>query len=225
MHGYAVLPMEFLLYTMPVFVAALVVSLPLFIKYLLPSYLPGLEAIQIVVSGGLFASLKGFSSNFLVAAEKQMQLLFLSVLAVLANLVLIFTFLFGGLRLEGASAAFALTQLLSLTLRNGYMMSFFETGKKRIAFGLFKMYLPTLWMSAVVLLGIRVSVVRGGTLFCDTVNTAGQLILVLSLSLPLLYLGNKRFSYALLMERILPRHVLVLARRFISVPGVSRHST
>ncbi len=79
-------PSFILAYLFPIVLAAAYFGIPILVHYLLPKYIPGIDSMKILLFGCFFISLVPLTHNFVVAINKQMVLIPLTLAAVIAGI-------------------------------------------------------------------------------------------------------------------------------------------
>lgn len=103
LQSYVLIPSLVLSYLLPLLIGPVYLSLPFIIQILLPAYIPGILAAQIVLLGLFFFGLLGLTDYFLVIIGKLKQYVFFACLALALNLVLDLLFLTWGWGIVGVA--------------------------------------------------------------------------------------------------------------------------
>lgn len=107
---------------LPLFTGSLVIISPVVYTYIFPKYLPGLASAQILILGFFFMGLIGNGINFLMAKNKQNQMLFVVMACVAINFISALLLVKFGLNIAGIalgtgiSAAVLATTVWSMVL-------------------------------------------------------------------------------------------------------------
>jgi O-antigen/teichoic acid export membrane protein len=197
-------PTVILAYLMGITIAMALLISPLFLKYILPQYQPGLVPLRIICAGAFFMSLVNMSGHFLIAVNKQHQLLGIGGGAVVLEFLLSFILIKQGLGITGIAIATAVVYFVYNTVVIAYASRLLQKGGRDILSFFLKIYFPFLyltpWVIALHRLG-RLSGPWGVDLGITALRMAGALIA----SIPFLIYLEKNHSLFKGLKRALWR--------------------
>lgn len=102
-------------YLLPFIIGPAVIAVHRFIPYILPRYVPGIEAAMVIIIGSYFLSLSYSARGIIVANNWQFRASWIMLAALIVNTVLNFAFVKMGFDLRGVSLATSISFLLLLT--------------------------------------------------------------------------------------------------------------
>ena len=102
-------PIVVLSYLMAVACTLIALVAPLLITYVLPAYIPGIDAAIILVFGIYFISVITISGNFMVSIDKHSSVLYLQMAVIPLSVVLNYIFIKIGLGIVGVALGTAIT--------------------------------------------------------------------------------------------------------------------
>jgi len=186
-------PTIILAYLMGIVIGLAVIISPLFLKYILPQYQPGLVPLRIVCAGAFFMSLVNMSSHFLIAINKQHRLLIIGGLSILFGAFLSFIFIKLGMGLIGIALATALVYFIYNSIVVSYACRHFQKRRRDTLSFFMKIYFPFLYFIPWVIILHRVGHLTGPWTidFLITIARMAGLILV---SVPFLIYLEKKYS-------------------------------
>ncbi len=157
------------------------------LRYILPRFLPGLVAIEILLFGALFIALARGPSSFLLAVRKQMVAVAIYAICVLAALGLNLWFVKNGWGLVGVAVATSATYALLFALYVTYIFTFFF-GRRLGAYArLYARLLLPFALSALVYVALRAGIPMDGQApLADAARAAGRIAIYLVLVTPFL---------------------------------------
>lgn len=161
-----------------------IASIP-FIIFVLPKFIPGIPAMRVFLLAIFFISLVPEASQSLIAMNKQVRLLPILGMAVLANAFFVYLFIKSGFGIVGASIATSISAFLYFILVLIYAMKHFETPSGIVRF-ILKIFFPLFY--CVVVLLLLEKIVHANTLL---VESALKLAIFFITFLPLLFYLNK----------------------------------
>ena len=214
--SYSIKPTLLLACLMPLVIGGVVLALPLVIRYILPAYLPGLMAIRILLWGNFFYSMIFLATNFLVAIDRQVQLVLMRFGAAALNIALLYILLSLGLRLEGVALASALSFLALGSGIVAYMMRYYIKGALALAMFLAKAYMPFAY-ATLLMVALELGWRTGPSSFlADVGATTLKLIAFCLLYTPVLYYGNRELGLA----KVFGESIKARLKIFRARPGV-----
>lgn len=171
----------------------MMLALPFLIRYILPGYVAGVAAAQILLLGMFFMSLQGMSTYLLIVMNKQKQMIALSGFGML--LAVFFNYIFVGVfhwNIEGVAAAMLATYFLYNVIFTGYAFRHHSKKPAHLIEYLVKVYMPFLWLVSVVFLLNLVLPYKGHGLAPDFVNITAKLLIFTVAYIPALYYLNTK---------------------------------
>ncbi len=168
-------------YFMAILLSLFFICAPIFIQYALPAFIPGIGALKIFLLSIFFLTIAPYSSNFLVALEKQAKLIPITVLSILLNVALNYILIKKGYGINGAAFATAISAFIAFCVVSIYALKHCESNSSIIKFFikiLFPLFYCCLCLSAVEYL------IKLQNFFLETVLKAAVFILFV-LPLPL----------------------------------------
>ncbi|MBP1908197.1 oligosaccharide flippase family protein [Methanolobus bombayensis] len=186
--NYIIEPTFALSYLMPLIIGVTYLMFPLFIKGILPEYIPGVNAAKILVVLMFFMSLSTISNKFAIAIDKQSSLFMLQIFALFLNVALNYTFIMIGWGIEGVSLGTGITYIVY-----GSMVITYSTSKvySRLTDQLkffAKIYLPFFYLAILLFLIEYVLLAEK----VDIISTISKTILFVLFNIPLfIYLNRK----------------------------------
>jgi O-antigen/teichoic acid export membrane protein len=109
-------------YFMAILLSLFFIWAPVLIHYVLPAFAPGITALKIFLIAVFFFTISPYSSNFLVALEKQAKLIPITGVSILLNIGLNYTFIKRGHGINGAAVATAISAFISFAVISGYAL-------------------------------------------------------------------------------------------------------
>lgn len=162
-----------------------IVSIP-FVKMMLPKFVPGIDAMRVFLLAIFFFSLVPEASHSLIAMNKQIRILPILGIAILANIFFNYVFIKSGFNITGASMATSITGFIYFIFIFVYAMKHFESPMGIVKF-LSKLFFPLLYST------LTLFIIEKTVHHPDLVLDAGlKLITFLIAFSPLVfYLNNK----------------------------------
>ncbi|MFC2175112.1 polysaccharide biosynthesis C-terminal domain-containing protein [archaeon] len=182
---HAVLPNLFLAYLMPFFIAAVYMTAPLAIRFIAPAYIPGIDAMRILVLGAFFYSLYFSPGNFLIAIRKEKVAMVGIAIALATNIVINYFMVTNGYGIEGVAFGTLVSYFILAAITSFSSISTYP--EKSAAKYLANLFFPFLWLAAAIT--VTTLVIGDGI---GIILTAQRLALSLILLAPLAYLGEKQ---------------------------------
>jgi len=190
------------------------------LRYILPRFLPGLVAIEILLFGAFFIALVRGPSSFLLAMRKQIVAVWIYVICVLVAFGLNLWFVKMGWGLIGVSVATSLTYGLLFALYVTYIFSFFF-GRRVSAYArLYARLLGPFAFSAIIYVALRAAIpLEGRDVLGDSARALERMAIYLVLTAPLLVHFLRRHGlWEPLLRRV--RWETIVAR--LPIPGRRR---
>ncbi len=171
----------------PVLQVVVLIGIEWVLRYILPRFLPGLVAIEILLFGALFIALTRGPSSFLLAVRKQGVAVGIYVICVLAAFGLNLWFVKIGWGLVGVAVATSVTYALLFALYVTYIFTFFF-GRRIGAYArLYARLLLPFALSAIVYLVLSKGIpMHGQEPFADAARALGRMAIYLALATPFL---------------------------------------
>lgn len=185
-------PTIIIAYLMAIIIAVVITVSPLFLKYVLPQYMPGLVPLRIVCAGAFFISLINMSGHFLIAINKQYQFLGIGGVSIILGIVLSFAFTKSGYGLAGIASAMALVYFIYNTVVIAYACRFFNNGNKDTFSFFFKIYFPFVYFTPLLFVLHRAGNLNG-TFGMDLIVTLMRVAGIFLFSLPFVVYLEKRY--------------------------------
>jgi O-antigen/teichoic acid export membrane protein len=167
----------------PVFLGLVYLWIHIPVEHLLPKFLPGVEAMRILLCGAVFYSLASLSSYFLITVNRTSVLL-VTGLAIIASEAGLNTLLVKmGLGIRGVALGAAICQFLYGTILLSYALHLVPSEERSAARSVLHTYAPTLYVGAIIAVLFRLlppdeatlsgdigmGLVRGGILLGATI--------------------------------------------------------
>ena len=141
-------------YFMTILLSLIFICAPIFIKYILPAFSPGVTALRIFLIPIFFFTISPYSNNFIIALEKQKKLIPIAVLSILLNIVLNYLLIKRGYGINGAAFATAISAFISFCITTIYALAHCERKIDIIAF-FGKVLFPLIYcISGLILVGL-----------------------------------------------------------------------
>jgi len=140
----------------PVFLALVYIWIHVPVAHVLPRYLPGVDAMRILVCGTVFFSLASLASYFLITVNRTKPLLVGGAAIVAVEYVLNSYLVMKGYGINGVAFGAAICQFLYGTILLVVAFRLIPDGRRSVARSLLETYLPTFYVAAIVALLIRI---------------------------------------------------------------------
>lgn len=183
---YVLVPPVVNAYLLPAFLGLIFIIVPLLVVKVLPKFVPGILAMQILLLEMFFASCRDQAFHFLVALKKQTKVVPLVIVAILLNIAGNYWLIKKGYGIYGVAWATSVVTFLSFVAIQGYAMIHFAKAQEIILF-VGKIVLPLVYTVAVVLLLQKYVVVRN-----VYVEAGVKSALLMVFSFPLFYYINRK---------------------------------
>ncbi len=188
---FVAIPIEAISYFITPVLGLIYLVSPILVKQLLPNYLPGLFALQILLLDTFFSTCSAQASQFLITLNKQTRLVLISVIAILVNIALNYAFIKNGLGINGVALGGSIASLFIFLATIIYAMGHFFKGKDIIIY-IIKIIFPLIYILAII---YGCLFIRAGNLYVELVL---RLTLFCAASLPLFIYADKK-THALRM--------------------------
>ncbi len=177
-------------YLLPIMIGLVFISAPFAIYYLLPKYVYGVTSLKILVCAIFFMSIVVNSKLFLITINKERHILFLQGISIVIAVILNYIFIKGGYGIMGVAIATAITYFIYSTSLFFYSFKHYINRISKLIKFFIKIYLPFLYIILILVLFDTFPIT--GNLFKDIIFTSVKLLILLILSIPLLFLANKK---------------------------------
>ncbi|NLC55716.1 MAG: oligosaccharide flippase family protein [Armatimonadetes bacterium] len=191
--GLVLTSMQALAAIMVVIEGAVVLAMPLLVRYVLPQYLPSILLTQILVCGSFFLAVASVPSNYLVSIDRQNSVVIWSIvtIAVAAAVDLLMVRLGYGVMGVAVGTAFAyLFHGVGLIL---YALWFALGRSSRVVWELLRVSVPWVLMVALAV-GLTLFLTSGTTFGSCLLWTGVRLLLLGAGMLPVLWVTNRQTS-------------------------------
>ena len=167
---------ETISYMLPTFLGIVFLVTPLFVSKVLPQFIPGIIAAQILLLDIFFRSCCPQAKQFLIALNKQVRVIPITVVAIVLNIFLNYIFIKKGMGIGGVALGTAISSFLNFILILFYAMAHF-TNYRKILFFLLRIIFPVAYIAVIVI-------------SCTYFIGAGNPYLKLGLNLAILFLAS-----------------------------------
>ncbi len=188
-------------YLFPILVGLAIIALPLVIRYILPSYIPGLLPAYILLFGASFISLVNMPGYLLIALNKQVYIVFIGIGSIFVGVLLSYIFVRRlNLGLSGIAIAASLSQLLYTTVL--MLVAFRNYTKSALAHAKFfaQLYLPFIWVFTILFFIQAFTFDMSGNLYKDSMFALCRWVVLLLGCLPLMWYVNKKTAILALLK-------------------------
>jgi O-antigen/teichoic acid export membrane protein len=197
---YVTIPAETISYMLSPLLGFIFLVTPLLIGKLLPQYVLGIVALQILLLDMFFQSCCSQAGQFLITLKKQAKIIPITVATITLNIILNYIFIKKGFGISGVALGTSLASFFSFVVLLVYAMKHFADGKDILIF-ILKLLLPLVYIASVVL---------SSSYFLRTRNiymNFGISILILCIaSFPLLfYINRKTHVLSIIFKMIFKR--------------------
>jgi len=148
---FAIVPTKVIAYLIAPVLALMFFLGPLLVKTLLPQYIPGILALQILLISIFFISCFAQPRQFMIAINKKRQLVIFSAVAILMNTILNYVLIKRGYGIYGVAWGTSVASVFLFIMIQYYAMAQFERPSKILVF-LISVFLPFVYIMAIVLL-------------------------------------------------------------------------
>jgi len=136
---------------LPFLLGIIFLATPLFVSKVLPRFIPGILAAQILLLDTFFRSCCPQAGQFLVTLGKQARMIPISIATIIINIGLNYIAIKKGFSIYGVAAATSLASLFYLLVTLSYAMKHFARPKEILKF-ILKIMFPVVYISVVILL-------------------------------------------------------------------------
>jgi len=189
--NYLFQPTLILSYLMPIVIGLVFITAPVAIYYILPKYLPGIIPFKILICAAFFMSIALPASNFLITINKERKIILFQAISVILAIILNYIFIINGYGINGVAIATAISYLfytlgIMIYSFNHYINNKFIDYAKFFA----EIYIPFIYTILILALSNLMPIT--GNLLRDILLTVLKLAVFLVLSIPLIWLANKK---------------------------------
>ena len=182
---YAIVPLTINAYLLPVILGLMFFVGAFVIRMVLPKFIPGILAMQILLIDMFFRSCSYQAEHFLIALDKQTRLIPISVCALALNFTMNYIFIKRGFGIYGVAYATSFVTFLGFIAVQYYAMRHFTRSGEIVSFFI-KIVTPFIYTVAIVLLLQRFLVMDN-----KYIEVAARGCLLLVFSLPLFFYINR----------------------------------
>lgn len=189
-------------YLFPILIGAVIITLPLLVSYILPSYLPGLLPAYLLLLGSSFLAFVNMPGYLLIALNKQIYMILIGVIGIFLGVILNYLFVAKfNLGLKGIALATSITYFLYTTILMAFAFKHY-TNVFILHLKFFaQLYLPILWV-AIVLFLLKAFVFKiSGNLSKDFFTLSYKWLVFLLSCLPLIAYVNRKTAIISLIKK------------------------
>jgi|GEM_PF-1371219 len=199
---YVTVPLSINAYMLPLFLGLMFFIVPVLIEKILPKFIPGILAMQILLIDMFFRSCYPQAFHFIIAMKKQARVIPIVVAAILLNILGNFILIRKGYGIYGVACATSIVSFLSFVVIQSYAMKHFA-GIREIILFLIKIMAPFVY---------TVAVVAGLNRFIVIDNLYAQMltrsVLLIIFSIPMLYHINRETGVIKLISKTIRSNIL-----------------
>jgi O-antigen/teichoic acid export membrane protein len=196
---YIIVPTEINACIIPAVLGMAYFAIPVFVRLILPKFIPGIVAMQIILFDVFFRALCPQTRALLVALNKTKWIITVVLITILMNIALNYVLIRRGYSIEGVAAATAISSFFLFLTSLAYTLVHFETYKNTILFVL-KMMIPAAY---VVMCTVAVRQMLGRTAIQENLSDITGCALIGLLSIPVLvYINKKKNLISLMLSTI-----------------------
>ncbi len=148
---YAIIPPKVNAYLLPLLLGWIFFIVPVLIKAVLPKFIPGILAIQILLIDMFFRSCYPQAMHFLIALKKQTKMMTIMILSIILTALLNYALIKAGYGIYGVACAASAVSFIMFFLMQTYAMRHFAGGRE-IALFFLEVIAPFLYTTLFVLL-------------------------------------------------------------------------
>lgn len=165
-------PTVLVTYFVPFIVGIAYLGVHLPVAYLLPEFVPAIQVCKILILGSFFYCSAIMPLMVCVAINKQMEMLWLTLAAVVLNAVFSYGLIRAGMDIDGVAIGTAVAHFVFSSWTISYLLARFEAGRvERLAF-LAKIYAPFLYSVTLLVVLEGVSMPEVSAFWTDVALTA-----------------------------------------------------
>lgn len=198
---YVIIPPMINAYMLPPILGLIFLIVPLLVEKILPRFIPGILAMQILLLDIFFCACYHQAHHFLFTLKKQARVMPIVASAIILNIIGNYIFIKRGYGIYGVAWATSVVSFLSFIAAQSYAMRHFARMKEIFLF-LIKIVFPLIYIALIVLILERYVAIRN--IFLDVSIKSCALAI---LSTPLLFYINKKteivtFIFSILKKKI-----------------------
>ena len=183
---FVTIPAETIAYLLAPVIGAMFIVMPVIIEGILPKYVPGIIALQILFLDSYFRSCCTQAEQFIIALEKQTRLIPISIAAIVMNIILNMFFIKIGWGIGGVALGTSITSFFVFVTIIAYSMNHFSS-LKEICLFLIRIVFPIFYIG--VVLAISQMLINVDNIYLRAVL---HLVILGICSIPLIFHINKR---------------------------------
>lgn len=168
-------------YMLAPILGALYLIIPFFVALVLPKFVPGIIAAQVLLLDIFFRSCNPQASHFLVALGKQVRILPITAIAIGLNAGLTYIFVQSGLGIAGAALGVSISSLFVALATLIYAMKHFADWRE-IAKFVSKIFFPLIYIAIVIAISVHFINISN-----TTIKLIVNLLILTAASLPLFF--------------------------------------
>lgn len=187
-------------YFMTAILSMVFIWAPIFVKYVLPKFIPGISAMKLFLLPTLFSSISYYSIDYLVMLKRQIKIIPVIIVLILFNSSLIYIVIKSGLGITGVAACVGLSSCLLFVsiLFNALKQS--KTHGEILSY-LSKVLFPVICSAIILLMMDRL--LYFGNIFYDALIKSFILMLFF---IPMMYILNRQTNIvSLILEALMSR--------------------
>ncbi|MFH0732461.1 MAG: oligosaccharide flippase family protein [Candidatus Omnitrophota bacterium] len=194
---YIVVPTEVNSCILPVALGMAYFAIPVFVRFVLPKFTPGIIAMQIILLDVFFRALCPQTRAFLVAVNKTRWIIKVVLITIALNIILNYILIRKGHGIEGVAVATAISSFFLFIASLAHTLIHFETPKNAVLF-ILRMMIPAAYIAACVAgLQATLRIAAAETNLGNIIGCAS----ITFLSIPVLvYINKKRKLIPLLLS-------------------------
>jgi O-antigen/teichoic acid export membrane protein len=155
---YYIKPMFVLSGIIPIILCIIYINVKLILVYLLPSYLPGITVVRILIISLFFSTILGLPTNLLIALNKQKKFAIIMAIVLFLDVCIIFLAIKNGFGIKGVAFSTTFFFALASTLANIYALFLLKYKIRKISRKILSIYWPFIYSFASMFLIISVSI-------------------------------------------------------------------
>lgn len=186
LRSYIIPPTILLSYLISFSIGIILITIHLPIKYFLASFLPGLDAIKIIIAGNFFYALIHLPVNFLVTLRKHNKVILIQSLLLILNIILNYVFISSGMGIKGVALGTTISYLFLTTIVMGYAVKHLIKEWAALAKFFITLYFPFIYVLSIIFVLNTFMIKNAGGLANDLKLTSLKLLFFIIFSAPIL---------------------------------------
>ncbi len=182
---YTIVPLAINAYLLPVILGLMFFAAAFIVRIVLPKFIPGILAMQILLIGMFFRSCSYQAEHFLIALNKQTRLIPVFLGALVLNAVMNYILIKRGFGIYGVACATSFVTFLNFIVLQSYAMRHFSRTREIASFFV-KIIVPFVYTAAIVLFLQKFLVISN-----EYIEVTVKSCLLVIFSLPLFFYINK----------------------------------